>query len=191
MPPPPGPSTLQLDQRQPSGVRLGCRTISRASVRKAGSLLLDIDGKAGTGMLHPNPPLSAISARMASEAGRCRAMFPRSGKHSLESSRARFLEPPGTDSARLQAKAFYETFDQILELDTVMRQRGSNDSSVWFRGMLDRLCEESISRADFELLASRVQGIDPAGAVAFADALRILPTRIPVEHYNRPRLRGL
>ncbi|KAJ5543618.1 hypothetical protein N7461_009621 [Penicillium sp. DV-2018c] len=32
-------------------------------------LLLDIDGKAGTGKCHPIPPLSATSARMASEAG--------------------------------------------------------------------------------------------------------------------------
>ncbi|KAJ5563054.1 hypothetical protein N7461_001815 [Penicillium sp. DV-2018c] len=103
----------------------------------------------------------------------------------------RFLEPPGLDSARLQAKAFYETFYLTLELDNVMRQQGSNDLSVWSRGLLDRLCEESISRADLELLAYRAQGIDPAGAVAFADALRILPARVLVEHYNRPRLRDL
>ncbi|KAJ5572378.1 hypothetical protein N7535_006038 [Penicillium sp. DV-2018c] len=97
-------------------------------------LLLDIDGKAGTGKCHPIPPLSATSARMASEAG---------------------------------AKAFYGTFDRTLELDNVMRQQGSNDLSVCSRGMPDRLCEESISRVDLELLASRVQGIDLGRARRF------------------------
>ena len=85
----------------------------------------------------------------------------------------------------------YWAFDRTLELDMIMRQQGQDDASARFRGTLDRLREEKLTQADFELLASRVMANNPDEIAAFADALRILPRRTQVERYNHNRLRDL
>ncbi|OQE11874.1 hypothetical protein PENFLA_c071G00631 [Penicillium flavigenum] len=89
---------------------------------------------------------------------RCREIFPRSWEHYfgglcvpcwglLPASILRrplftnILQKPRD----IQAKAFYTTFGQTIELDTVMRQR-SDDASVRFRKMFERPREERLAR---------------------------------------------
>ena len=88
-----------------------------------------------------------------------------------------------------QGRAAYQTFQQALVLDQVMRQAGQDPEQVKFRDILLRLRDAKVTLSDWNYLMSRtptrVQDLSP-----FSTALHLIPTVVAVVEYNVAQLQA-
>ena len=88
-----------------------------------------------------------------------------------------------------QGRAAYQTFQQAVILDHVMRQAGQDPEQVLFRDILLRLRDAQITMADWNQLMTRtpakVQDVSP-----FSSALHLIPTVEAVVEYNITQLQA-
>ena len=86
-----------------------------------------------------------------------------------------------------QGRAAYQTFQQAVVLDQVMRQAAQDTEQVKFRDILLRLRDAKVTVADWNHLMTRtptrVQDVSP-----FATALHLIPTVEAVVNYNVAQL---
>ena len=88
-----------------------------------------------------------------------------------------------------QGRAAYQTFQQAVVLEQVMRQAGQHPEQVRFRDILLRLRDAEVTVADWNHLMTRtptrVQDVSP-----FATALHLIPTVEAVVEYNVAQLQA-
>ena len=88
-----------------------------------------------------------------------------------------------------QGRAAYQTFQQAVVLDQVMRKAGQDPEQVQFRDILLRLRDAKVTVADWNHLMTRtptrVQDVSP-----FATALHLIPTVEAVVEYNVAQLQA-
>ena len=88
-----------------------------------------------------------------------------------------------------QGRAAYQTFQQAVVLDQVMRQAGQDPEQVKFRDILLRLRDAEVTVADWNHLMTRtptrVQVVTP-----FSTALHLIPTVEAVVEYNVAQLQA-
>ena len=88
-----------------------------------------------------------------------------------------------------QGRAAYQTFQQAVVLNQVMRQAGQDPEQVRFRDILLRLRDAKVTLADWNHLMTRtptrVQDI-----TAFTSALHVIPTVEAVVEYNVAQLQA-
>ena len=88
-----------------------------------------------------------------------------------------------------QGRAAYQTFQQAVVLDQVMRQAGQDPEQVRFRDILLRLRDAEVTVADWNHFMTRtpttVQDVSP-----FATALHLIPTVEAVVEYNVAQLQA-
>ena len=88
-----------------------------------------------------------------------------------------------------QGRAAYQTFQQAVVLDQVMRQAGQDPEQVKFRDILLRLRDAKVTLSDWNHLMSRtptrVQDLSP-----FSTALHLIPTVVAVVEYNVAQLQA-
>ena len=88
-----------------------------------------------------------------------------------------------------QGRAAYQTFQQAVVLDQVMRQAGQDPEQVKFRDILLRLRDAKVTVADWNHLMTRtptrVQDVS-----LFATALHLIPTVEAVVEYNVAQLQA-
>ena len=88
-----------------------------------------------------------------------------------------------------QGRAAYQTFQQAVVLDQVMRQAGQDPEQVKFRDILLRLRDAKVTLSDWNHLMTqtptRVQDLSP-----FSTALQFIPTVEAVVEYNMAQLQA-
>ena len=88
-----------------------------------------------------------------------------------------------------QGRAAYQSFQQAVVLDQVMRQAGNDPEQVKFRDILLQLRDAEVTVADWNHLMTRtptkVQDVSP-----FCTALHLIPTVEALVEYNVPQLQA-
>ena len=90
------------------------------------------------------------------------------------------------------ARDLYLQFDQTITLKVNMRQQGRDSDAVKFRTALAHLRKDEVTEDDWRLLIQRCRcNLTMEEADAFANAVRLYPTKAEVEWYNHMRMRDL
>jgi len=103
-----------------------------------------------------------------------------------------FFNERGMSAEEDFARSLYLHFDKTIVLKVNMRQQGQDNDAVLFRTALAHLRMDEVTEDDWMLLSRRCRcNLTMAEADAFADAVRLYPSKAAVKMYNHDRMRDL
>jgi hypothetical protein len=86
------------------------------------------------------------------------------------------------------ARDLYLQFDQTITLKVNMRQHGQDSDAIQFRTALAHLRKDEVTEDNWRLLSRRCRcNLTIEEADAFANAVRLYPTKAAVKLYNHIR----